>query len=137
MNEETTTAAAEQIRPGIYTVVYPCGTHRTLRIKPWEKRDGTTSIVVGFLSGPDNEKSYTFCGFLRTDNSVAFFRPFQGQSPEWRARFRKAVLTVAADPKAAGLAYALESGRCCRCNRTLTVPASINAGMGPECASRE
>ena len=121
-------------------MVYPCGSHRTLRVKEWEKRDGTTSIVVGFLSGPDNEKSYTFVGFLREDNSVAFFNSFRAktaQNPEVLRRFQKAVYTIAADPKAAGLAYALASSRCCRCNRTLTVPASIHNGMGPECASRE
>jgi hypothetical protein len=27
-------------------------------------------------------------------------------------------------------------GRCCRCGRKLTVPESIETGLGPECASR-
>jgi Family of unknown function (DUF6011) len=130
----------EQIKIGIYTVVYPCGSHRTLRVKEWEKKDGTTSIVIGFLSGSDNESSYTYFGFLRPDNVISFFRSFRdktAQNPEVLRRIQRAVYTIAADPKAAGLAYALESSRCCRCNRTLTVPASIHNGMGPECASRE
>ena len=33
-------------------------------------------------------------------------------------------------------AYALLSSRCARCNRTLTVPASIHRGLGPECAQK-
>jgi Family of unknown function (DUF6011) len=127
-----------QIRPGIYTVVYPNGEHRTLRVKVWEKKDGASSIVIGFLSGCDNESSYTYFGFLTEDNDVRFFRRFAyEQSNERLARIRKAVATIAGDPKAAGLAYALNSSRCCRCNRTLTVPASIHNGMGPECAGRE
>jgi len=27
-------------------------------------------------------------------------------------------------------------GRCCRCGRQLTVPSSIDAGIGPECAGK-
>jgi hypothetical protein len=34
---------------------------------------------------------------------------------------------------AAREAYAMRSGRCSRCNRDLTVPASLFAGMGSEC----
>lgn len=135
------TAAEErpvQIRPGIYTVAYPNGEHRTLRVREWKKKDGTTSIVIGFLSGRDNENDYTYFGFLGPLNSVKFWRSFAAmQTPERLARILKAVRTIAGDPKAAGLAYAMQSSRCCRCNRTLTVPASIHNGMGPECASRD
>jgi Family of unknown function (DUF6011) len=131
-----------QIRPGIYTVVYPNGEHRTLRVKEAKRmaRVGqeTGPLIVGFLSGCDNESDYTYFGFLRDDNGVNFWRSFaSGQAPERLARIRKAVATIAGDQKAAGLAYALNSSRCCRCNRTLTVPASIHNGMGPECAGRE
>ena len=31
----------------------------------------------------------------------------------------------------------LRESRCCVCNRKLTVPESIEAGIGPECAGRE
>jgi hypothetical protein len=27
-------------------------------------------------------------------------------------------------------------GKCCRCGRKLTVPASIASGIGPECATK-
>lgn len=40
---------------------------------------------------------------------------------------------ILADPEAAGLLYATELGRCCRCRRTLTDETSRARGMGPEC----
>jgi len=33
-------------------------------------------------------------------------------------------------------AHALSSGNCLACLRTLTVPASIHRGLGPDCAAR-
>lgn len=40
---------------------------------------------------------------------------------------------ILADPAAAGLLYATELGRCCRCARTLTDETSRARGIGPEC----
>lgn len=37
------------------------------------------------------------------------------------------------DPKAAGVLYGQEIGRCCKCNRTLTDEKSRKDGIGPEC----
>lgn len=50
---------------------------------------------------------------------------------------RDAILAaIAADPKAASLAYGRELGHCGVCGRTLTNPESIDAGIGPICAGR-
>lgn len=43
---------------------------------------------------------------------------------------------IAADPKAAAIAYGKEWGTCCICSRTLTDPESVKAGIGPICAQR-
>jgi hypothetical protein len=43
---------------------------------------------------------------------------------------------IARDPKAALEAYGHELGQCGVCNRTLTNPESIEAGIGPICAAR-
>lgn len=40
---------------------------------------------------------------------------------------------ILADPEGAGLLYATELGRCCRCRRTLTDETSRERGIGPEC----
>lgn len=46
------------------------------------------------------------------------------------------VLDVCADPKQAAIAYGKQFGICCVCNRTLTDPTSVEAGIGPICADR-
>lgn len=48
----------------------------------------------------------------------------------------KRVLAFVADPKAAAIAYGKETGVCCICNATLTNKASIEAGIGPICATK-
>jgi Family of unknown function (DUF6011) len=47
----------------------------------------------------------------------------------------KRVLAFIADPKAAAIAYGMETGVCCICNAQLTNKASIEAGIGPICGS--
>lgn len=45
------------------------------------------------------------------------------------------VLAFIADPKAAAIAYGQETGVCCICNAALTNKESVEAGIGPICAS--
>ena len=47
----------------------------------------------------------------------------------------KKVLAFIADPKAAAIAYGIETGVCCICNATLTNKTSVEAGIGPICAA--
>lgn len=42
---------------------------------------------------------------------------------------------LAKDPLAVGVAYGKQTGKCCICARELTDPASVEAGIGPICAS--
>lgn len=46
------------------------------------------------------------------------------------------ILEIAKDPKAAAVAYGKKFGRCSVCNRELTDDASVEAGIGPVCASK-
>lgn len=46
------------------------------------------------------------------------------------------ILAIAADPKAAAVAYGKKFGKCSVCNRDLTDAASVEAGIGPICAAR-
>lgn len=46
------------------------------------------------------------------------------------------IAKIAADPSKAVRDYGHQLGRCGICHRTLTVAASIEAGIGPVCASR-
>lgn len=121
---------------GTYTVAFPDGTWRTLRISPW--RNQPDKMVVELLTGPDN--SLDFAGVGHVDGKGLHI-------------WRRAVPTVDEDPKYVqainfllladeearsdmGELYALKSERCCLCGRKLTVPASIHRGMGPDCAAK-
>jgi len=91
---------------------------------------------VSLLNGSDNENNYAYFGYIRW----GIF--FHGGA---KAKVR------AGTPSAKGFALVWQSlqqdaipawveiwheGRCGRCARKLTVPASIASGFGPECAGR-
>jgi hypothetical protein len=46
------------------------------------------------------------------------------------------IIEVAADPKAAAIAYGKEYGQCACCGRELSNPESVALGIGPICAGR-
>ena len=111
----------------IYTAVFD-GTRVTVKItKHWEA--GKTEQVCKFLSGSDNDSDYTGFAFLR-GSTVQMWSRFKDNT-----KLARAMEVILGDPDASGEMYAIESNRCFRCNRTLTVPSSIHRGLGPECAS--
>lgn len=124
------------IRDGIYTVVMPEG-YRTIRVRTIQDQDNKFfgRTIVSYLSGSDNESDYTGFAFLH-GSVLKVWRRYEGNA-ETNLCVRAVNVLLDKDAAAqAGLAYAIESGRCCRCNHVLTVEASINMGMGPECAKK-
>jgi len=120
---------------GYYTVDLGDGTHVTLRLKKDFRDDAPeSSRMIGYLSGPNNESMYTNFGCI--DGTKTWY----WKSKPVTERIRAAVdILIGADTEQArgfGMAYAMASGRCARCGKTLTVPASIHAGLGPDCAER-
>lgn len=127
-------------KSGTYTVVLDeTGNYRVLKLSdvPTEKCVNGTPVgaqYVGYLKGPNNETDYQPMGYIC------------GTELRIKTMYRKdsnivKALTVllSADKETQhdmGHAYAIEANRCWRCNRTLTVPASIHRGLGPECAKR-
>lgn len=90
---------------------------------------------VSLLTGADNENDFEYLGTIRA-----------GQF----SHGRKARIGADA-PSARAIAWAwphimagnippalaiFHEGRCGRCNRALTVPESIESGIGPECAKK-
>ena len=128
---------------GIYTVVnssdgYVADSRCTLRFRGctnWATDLPDGSQVVEFLSGPDNESNYTGFAFVVKGKARVWKRYKTNTSAPVTAL---AYMLSANDEqvKEAGWTYALESSRCYRCNRTLTVPASIHRGLGPVCAGK-
>lgn len=103
----------------------------------WCRRDVCVCkqpFFVSFLSGPENTSDYTYLGWIKdnqfsTTKASARFADsvvFKAFAYVWRNLIQHTM------PPQTELWH---EGRCGRCGRKLTVPASIEAGIGPECES--
>lgn len=94
-------------------------------------------FFISLLTGPDNTADYTYIGILDVDRGQIRLTRKSTYTPDskpvqafnWTAR-----RIWAGQPIAPAVFYHV--GRCGRCGRALTVPASIESGFGPECAGR-
>lgn len=120
---------------GIYTLRFPCGTHRTFRIftKKETAKFAPGQRIVAMLIGPNNDsfsnyESFAFCD----DNGIRVWKSFKGKK---QAEYAELLWMLATGCEADGYEL-LVSRRCLRCNRTLTTVQSIEAGIGPECMEK-
>ncbi len=127
------------------------GAHFTYRVRQaldQRTQEPAQRWFVSLLSGPDNENSYTYIGLLDCGARHANFL-----APQGPVQFRQtAKAKIGADaPSVRGFVFfwnainadkmpcsmiVRHEGKCGRCGRTLTVPESIDRGIGPECASK-
>ena len=145
LKAETVPVRVEEAPPGPVAVKVPDGTYTvvfgsaddylTLNLSDasWAKRPPQPPNTQGvkLMTGPDNTDlrgSFQFVGFLLGDH----WKPSRGASVE--GRLAQAIEILTGDPATAGERYAMQSSRCSRCLRKLTVPASLHRGLGPECA---
>jgi hypothetical protein len=128
------TAVATVVPNGIYTAVRADGDYTTVRVKGHfdATEKGLGAQVLQYLVGPDNTSDYESAGTVR-GGSLTVWRRIGDRTA---ASLAEAWAIISGDPAAAGEAYALKSGACFRCNRTLTVPASLHRGLGPECVKK-
>lgn len=91
---------------------------------------------VSVLAGPDNNADYQYIGYIRDGKFV------HGGEKSRAAKNAPSVVafgwswTNIAHDRLPEALDVLHEGRCGRCGRRLTVPASIESGLGPECAGR-
>jgi Family of unknown function (DUF6011) len=117
--------------PGLYTVDNGSG-HTTFCVyaQPEDRDFAPGKTLLKRLTGSDNSSDYTTVGFLQGGKLVLFkrYRPVTGAPPaQWLIDAR----TLLTDPEAV-----LTAKHCIKCNRTLTTPESIAAGIGPDCAGK-
>jgi hypothetical protein len=94
-----------------------------------------TAVLVDVMTGSDNESNFDFLGTLRGTN--VFVSPRSKCDAAKGAR-AKTILEWALRAAASGdlrTVRCLHEGVCGRCGRKLTVPASLDRGLGPECAT--
>jgi hypothetical protein len=119
---------------GYYTVVLDSDdNYVTLKISDDFRANGTGKVAA-FLTGPDNTNDYTGFAFVESDGRVAVWSRFKNGYARQAAAL--AILAGAETRGEFAMGYALKSGRCARCGRQLTVPASLHAGYGPDCITK-
>lgn len=96
-------------------------------------------IFVSVLSGPLNTSDYAYLGQIWEDAEKLVYEVGRKSRVGRDAPSQQAALWLAKalnNPALLDQADIYHAGRCGRCGRTLTVPSSIESGIGPECASR-
>lgn len=109
-------------------------TYRASKAKENPKYPNSVCWFVGFLSGSNNETDYSYIGNVygggtfRTNSKSTL--PMQSKPV---ASFAWLLTRLVAGHMPTNVELWHE-GRCGRCGRKLTVPESIEAGIGPDCA---
>lgn len=126
------TSTPFSVPDGRYTVEWE-DKYVTIRVVTQDEFDdfmpGVT--LLKYLSGPNNSRDYTGFANVNERGEVRIWKKHQDNK-----RLTEAVKVLMGNPKAASQAYAMESKTCSRCGHDLTVPASLHAGLGPECAKK-
>lgn len=121
---------------GIYTLTFPSGEHRTFRVRTEKNGGFRGKRTLGMLIGPDNTDEYESFAFVNADG-IEVWRRFLGAfaDPSKHEQYAGILWDLAKGVELDG--YELRvAKKCLRCNRLLTTPESIAAGIGPECATR-
>ncbi len=106
-------------------------TYRTHRPGP------DAPIFVSVLTGPNNESDYRYLGAIFQDRDFVITKASKigrdaPSAKAWSWFWQR--LTVGVLPDALNVYH---HGKCGRCGRKLTVPESIETGIGPVCAMKE
>ena len=119
-----------------------CQPHYTYKITRKDNEDGRPPVYfIALLTGPDNEADYTYLGMLNPEVGCVFLTRGSKLPPTAHpvTLLGAVIKRIWRDDEtiieAAGFKLHHE-GKCGRCGRTLTVPESIESGIGPECAAK-
>lgn len=129
----------------IFTIELPadrpeeCQPHYTFLVQHVEGKNGWTDTwFVKLLTGPGNASDYTYVGILDVDTGVVRTTkksPYNDNTYCVRLLNRVLYHVWRDSDVFVEHGYALHhEGRCGRCGRTLTVPESVESGIGPVCA---
>lgn len=105
------------------------GTRYTYRIN--RAKDNNDLWFVGLLAGPDNETDYNYMGIINGQFRTTAKSRYKDDAIPVKAFnwFWKHIDANHMPPKV----EIRHSGHCGRCGRKLTVPESVDAGIGPIC----
>lgn len=115
----------------IFTVHNPISGNR-FTYKVTATKDRSVHFVK-VLTGRDNDNSYEYIGFIKNNQYIHGFRKSRINNS---AKSVLGITWLLGHIDSLGPVEVLASGKCCRCGRTLTVPSSVSAFIGPECAKK-
>lgn len=128
--------------PEAFAAMHKTPPHYTYRVRHKEaSMRFPEAWFVSLLTGSDNESSYTYMGMLNPeDGSVSLTKKSGYVKDTMAVRLLERSLSrvwAGESDKIEAAGFKLHHcGFCGRCGRTLTVPSSIESGIGPECAKR-
>lgn len=100
--------------------------------------DNKNLRFVKVLTGSDNISNYKYFAFIKMIGESFTYTFGNLKSKVSRTSpsvelFEKVLAHLRAKRKMANIEI-WHDGKCCRCGRKLTVPSSVQAGIGPECS---
>lgn len=98
------------------------------------KPEDATIHFVSVLTGSDNTSDYSYIGFIKNGQFVWGKKSHIGINAPSVEVFRTIFNFISVNNYIPNKIEIWHEGKCCRCGRTLTVPESIESGVGPECA---
>lgn len=121
-----------------------CNLHYTFKVEKAEptERFPKPATFIKLLTGPDNTQDYSYLGMLNEETGEVRLtqRSCVGETA-WAVRIIRRVFGqmwegegCAAIERAGWHLH--HEGRCGRCGRPLTVPESLEVGIGPDCAEK-
>jgi len=119
-----------------FTISNSAGVRYTYKVKRSKMTHGydRESTFVSLLTGADNEIDYTYLGMLVEGNRVITTRASRMSADSLPVKVINWAINQLERFGQLPEGYSIHhEGRCGRCGRTLTVPESIDSGIGPEC----
>lgn len=125
-----------------FTIDTPDNGHRTYKVEHVEATERwAESYFVKLLTGSDNESDYSYIGKLDTfTGQVTTTTKSKIAQDSYAMRLLNRILArIWSDDHEAYTKHGFavhHEGTCGRCGRKLTVPSSIESGIGPECSKK-
>jgi hypothetical protein len=121
-----------------FTVVSKASNNRyTFKIQKGKKKDAPH--FVKFMNGNDNESSFQFLGTIFEEKTYRHSKKAHATEDSTVAKtfnWLFKVLNGNFDESKFNLIEFWHEGKCGKCGRKLTVPSSIETGMGPSCSGK-
>lgn len=130
--------------PEVFASQHGCNLHYTFKITQSEpsERYPNPAHFVKLLTGSDNATDYSYLGMLNpvTGQVRLTVKSCCGETA-WAVRIVRRVLAQVFEGEGMQAVIAAgwdvhHEGKCGRCGRALTVPESIEIGIGPDCAEQ-